>query len=511
MITDEHDMVDLLAVPIGRSRGQAVGRPRVFGSSDGLLLSVTRDADGPRIRVSIGESVIWGDHGPLAGHAPAGVRFDDLAFLEFFAEHWAALWLEGAPANANGQGGTPGQRRPSRGAEERRHRERAMSFRERHCVSRTMVNAGDRGTQPDWWLIGSGDRMGVSVPEMGLRHSLPLGQTMGALERCCNAIAEHAAAHVSERAGRLVAQWTTRRDRAGRLDNVRLYTGLGDAGLIEQVANDVGGDTIAEVVNHRSPILAVARMRPTEVGSADLRLLFDAISTSCKRETPALDTLTRESVRITETAQFDRLPPYAQGQEVAAWLRRSLGWADDLPLDPMDFLTRHGVEVCRVVLETSAIDAVAFWGGRNGPGVIVNPNGRFAGSSYGFRATLAHEICHLLIDRESRLPLADVVGGVVPESLEKRARAFAAELLLPQRVAYDAFLALGGTLPAAKTVVGRLIRQYDVSRWIVSHQLGNAIDLFSEDDPRSIGPILSFLKTLTSFTGVQHRRAGPLP
>ena len=48
------------------------------------------------------------------------------------------------------------------------------------------------------------------------------------------------------------------------------------------------------------------------------------------------------------------------------------------------------------------------------------------------RITLAHELCHLLIDREGALPVIDVLGGHFDNFIEQRANAFAAELLLPR-------------------------------------------------------------------------------
>ncbi len=44
---------------------------------------------------------------------------------------------------------------------------------------------------------------------------------------------------------------------------------------------------------------------------------------------------------------------------------------------------------------------------------------------------LAHELCHLLFDRKSFVSLALVSGTWAPAPLERRANAFAAELLLP--------------------------------------------------------------------------------
>jgi len=43
---------------------------------------------------------------------------------------------------------------------------------------------------------------------------------------------------------------------------------------------------------------------------------------------------------------------------------------------------------------------------------------------------------HLLVDRKGFLPLVEVFGGYAPKGAERRANAFAAELLLPRSVAF---------------------------------------------------------------------------
>ena len=110
-----------------------------------------------------------------------------------------------------------------------------------------------------------------------------------------------------------------------------------------------------------------------------------------------------------------------------------MGIVEDQKVDVESVLERLGVEVRTVGLHCEGLDAVAAWGS-HGPVVVVNPDGMHAKSAAGRRATLAHELCHLLLDRERRLPVADVQGRSVRPSharLERRANAFAAEFLLP--------------------------------------------------------------------------------
>ena len=48
------------------------------------------------------------------------------------------------------------------------------------------------------------------------------------------------------------------------------------------------------------------------------------------------------------------------------------------------------------------------------------------------RFTLAHELCHLLVDRDKGARLAIVSGPWAPLDVERRANAFAAALLMPE-------------------------------------------------------------------------------
>jgi Zn-dependent peptidase ImmA (M78 family) len=131
-----------------------------------------------------------------------------------------------------------------------------------------------------------------------------------------------------------------------------------------------------------------------------------------------------------------------------------------------------------------ALDAIACFGDRSGPAVLVNPNGRHAHSAGGRRATLAHEIAHLLLDRGRGLLAAEVFGGSTPVRLERRARAFAAELLLPREVASRA-LAHASSLKHAS---GELEERYGVSRQVVGWQLKNGPgwELLGADDQERV-------------------------
>lgn len=73
------------------------------------------------------------------------------------------------------------------------------------------------------------------------------------------------------------------------------------------------------------------------------------------------------------------------------------------------------------------------------------------------------------MDRDGSLPVAEILGGNVPARPERRANAFAAELLLPREAAAAAVL----HSPDIETAVEQLCQQYDVSKQIVAWQITN--------------------------------------
>ena len=126
------------------------------------------------------------------------------------------------------------------------------------------------------------------------------------------------------------------------------------------------------------------------------------------------------------------LPDYAQGYAMATTVRTWLG-KPDAPLDIEALLTRMlSVPVRDVPLLDAETEGGCIWGESAGPAVFVNPEARMARTAWGRRMTLAHELCHLLLDRPPVRTLSHSSGLWSIPRLERRANAFAAELLLPQ-------------------------------------------------------------------------------
>ena len=125
-------------------------------------------------------------------------------------------------------------------------------------------------------------------------------------------------------------------------------------------------------------------------------------------------------------------PPWQQGYALAEELQSDLdGCVDGERVDVEAILERLGVEVDEANLSDGSIRGVAIAGPRHRSGILWNRNNHFNADSRGRRFTLAHELCHLLFDRTDGQRLAVASGPWAPPSLEQRANAFAAMLLMP--------------------------------------------------------------------------------
>lgn len=123
---------------------------------------------------------------------------------------------------------------------------------------------------------------------------------------------------------------------------------------------------------------------------------------------------------------------YEQGYALAIRVRSALQNPADY-LDVEGLLHDLGVPVTTLSLIDVAVDGASVWGPEQGPVVAVNGISPRGQTAWGRRMVLAHELCHLLVDRTAAGDLLAVSSPWAPPIAERRANAFAAELLLPKR------------------------------------------------------------------------------
>lgn len=178
-------------------------------------------------------------------------------------------------------------------------------------------------------------------------------------------------------------------------------------------------------------------------------------------------------------------PPWG-ADRLAARLRSAVGRGPVEPIASMTSLLREDLGVaCFFVTPdrlAPTIDAASTCLPR--PAVLVNLI-EGAGAWWRTRMSLAHELCHLLVDQEAQVP------SVSPDSrlreryrtfddfstIERRANAFAAHLLAPDAGVRSA---TGGHLPTSEAAVVAVSRQFGIGRETAINRLRHVFGLSSQ-------------------------------
>lgn len=215
-----------------------------------------------------------------------------------------------------------------------------------------------------------------------------------------------------------------------------------------------------------SDIFAAARMSSGYVKLEQQKQILDIIKRCEPISSVLLDSATQFISWIHRGEQL-----HEQGYAIAAKLRQHLNMGNDQPINPEELLSNWGIPMFEIDMPDSSIEAIACWGKNHGPLIVLN-NGEGKKGSHinGRKFTLAHEICHLLVDRNSTLDVCEILGGGTLALFEKRANAFAAELLFPSELA-------ARLLREATTPVSELIdtwrADYCVTKENIAHQFLN--------------------------------------
>jgi Zn-dependent peptidase ImmA (M78 family) len=158
------------------------------------------------------------------------------------------------------------------------------------------------------------------------------------------------------------------------------------------------------------------------------------------------------------------------GERLARAARKELGLGDDAIPSMVDLLHRLGVCVLWVSTAERSLDGACARAPV--PGVLVVLDEDFP-SPWRTRATLAHELCHLLFDLGAERPVLlspSQARGRHLDDLERTAKAFAAHLLVPtSRVrlvvsskdptSEDAIVAVGETFGVGRQLVINRLQQ----------------------------------------------------
>lgn len=251
----------------------------------------------------------------------------------------------------------------------------------------------------------------------------------------------------SDRLRRLSHAVQRLREPSRRLSRVALLAGLG------RTAEEMKRrwEEIVAVIRAKSACVADAVLATREEalfigGSCEAALMFGSVSPSISPTdaTVLAEVLVRlysaegEPPRLEAFAEerpvYQTAEPWREGYSLAEeFLRRQgVGAQGPQPVDVESILSGLDVYLDSIALEDANTRAVAVAGPRHRPTILLNPRHQTNQYPSGRRFSMAHELCHLLYDRCHGAGIAIASGPWAPRSVEQRANAFAAMLLVPR-------------------------------------------------------------------------------
>ncbi len=176
-------------------------------------------------------------------------------------------------------------------------------------------------------------------------------------------------------------------------------------------------------------------------------------------------------------------PSTGNAVRLAEVARGTLGISGVIESMVADVTEPLGILVFCVPFTDPLVDAVSTWNAASGPVIIVNKDSAHAQGEYALRVTLAHEVCHLLFDREKmrgvetlcELERAEhTTWRKDHEKIEKRARAFQVELIAPQSQVRQVWEEFGK--PTGEDAIVKLSNHFGLGAVAMSWQLKHATE-----------------------------------
>lgn len=230
-------------------------------------------------------------------------------------------------------------------------------------------------------------------------------------------------------------------------------------------------------------LLAAARMlAPLRLGAEQKQQLLAEL-----RQQPANPQALQQLDALAAALSHTPAPngkPHEQGYQLAQLLRQHYRVSDSAPFPITQVIEQLKLPMCSTRFGCPQLQAMAIWGHR-GPAILLNADkDANTSASHVRRILLAHELCHLLFDRQHAQPAADVLGATSTSThTEQRAKAFAAELLLPRDSAAQAY----AQHPTLRNAITSLSKTFDVSPKVAKTQILNSgmVNTDDEDDIRA--------------------------
>lgn len=350
-------------------------------------------------------------------------------------------------------------------------------FDEAHDLSRAF--AGIYGLAP-FWMLRSGEQFVLETADALWR--LPFTDVRAALAGTGDQICEILADVDGERWGAAIAAWHER-DAGDAIGLLAWSAGLDRAlasTLIQEGALEAPRD-FEDAANDHDELRIAARMAGA-LPPDQIREVIGLARQFVAHDAGRLRKLSKACLdHIGEN--HGRAFPFRQGEAAARFVREQFEVPDDRPVQVFEIIADLGIELRHTPAEPPTLDGLAIWGDRYGPGVFLNEaSGRIlrneerdVTASLGARVTLAHELCHLLLDGGHALSAIEVLKARMPAGVEQRAKSFAGEFLLPTHIAGRHWHEAG--CPRNRTELGALVQKLveiylvtrSVAAWKVEH------------------------------------------
>ncbi|MCX5269738.1 ImmA/IrrE family metallo-endopeptidase [Streptomyces sp. NBC_00199] len=216
----------------------------------------------------------------------------------------------------------------------------------------------------------------------------------------------------------------------------------------EHIRRAIGDSTAAAraalVVEERTPLVVS--------GSCQAALLFGSVSPTVseadvqrlaallvQRYDAAGDAHARLEEYAEECLVSLHTPAWEQGYDLAESLHDEI--QPDEFVDVDEFVDSLGIQRTSIQLEDVNIRACSLVGPQHVPTIALNSSYARGNSPHVNRFSVAHELCHLLYDRNRGRRLALASGPWAPVNIERRANAFAAMFLMPPHLVEEAISA----------------------------------------------------------------------
>lgn len=490
-----------------------VGDPAVFAVRLTLLPDDEPDPVDPDEAASWGSFELWAGGQDLCAHTELGeelpaVHWYLLGLLEWLPDNWGALFHEERLPLSNRAADAaatmsqlmaipPDPALVSRGIAQDAEGwiEEWQAWWERHNIRA----AAEGGLFPDVYLRRWGDLLEVSVgtdrqagtPEHVVFRAastshLPLVPVATALQEAGLAAAKLLAGRrpTSARLRTLVASWESLSDIAAHrlsrllwlsgadgwsseLSDLRQRLGESDASSGTAPSSTTRDGTSALVLQPAPALAAVFGSYRPDVTREDVVTL---LSLGERGSSPGSDgpaAFTGPSIDLDE-----RLSPGEQGSSAGDEAHAILLGDAPAPVDVHAVYKRLGVRLETVALSDAATRGVAVLDGGGAATVAVNSRYERGQGWSVVRSTLAHELGHLLLDRDRAVEVAVASGPWAPLEVEQRAGAFGAAFLMPSTLLNEAVAGLADPLHSAEAVQA-LAGQFEVSKATLVARLYN--------------------------------------